>query len=77
MTERKTILTAKEAAEYLRISLFTLGKMEKEELLIPLPHTGRTPPLFACLHLITCPACAPVPDRVQADRTRAGAGRHR
>ncbi len=29
------LLTAKEAAEYLHVSLFTLGRMEKEALLVP------------------------------------------
>lgn len=38
--ERKTLLTAKEAAEYLRISLFTLNKIQKEEKLIPFRTPG-------------------------------------
>jgi excisionase family DNA binding protein len=33
--ERRRILTAKEAAEYLRVSLFTLQKMEKRGLIVP------------------------------------------
>jgi excisionase family DNA binding protein len=37
--ERKIILTAREAAEYLRISLFTLSRIEREGLL----HPFRTP----------------------------------
>lgn len=37
--ELKVILTAREAAEYLRISLFTLSKMEKLGMLSP----ARTP----------------------------------
>lgn len=37
--ELRVILTAREAAEYLRISLFTLSKMEKLGMLSP----ARTP----------------------------------
>ncbi|MBC7263105.1 MAG: hypothetical protein H5T64_01965 [Chloroflexi bacterium] len=37
--ELKVILTAREAAEYLRVSLFTLSKMEKLGMLSP----ARTP----------------------------------
>jgi excisionase family DNA binding protein len=33
--ETRQILTAKEAASYLRVSLFTLQKMEKKGLIIP------------------------------------------
>jgi excisionase family DNA binding protein len=33
--EPKRVLTAKEAAEYLRVSLFTLQKIEKRGLIIP------------------------------------------
>jgi excisionase family DNA binding protein len=33
--EEKTLLTAKEAAEYLRISLFTLRKIEQQGLIVP------------------------------------------
>lgn len=32
---RKRLLTAREAAEYLGISLATLGRMDKEEQLVP------------------------------------------
>jgi len=35
-----TLLTAREAARYLHISLFTLGKMEKEGLLVPFRTPG-------------------------------------
>jgi excisionase family DNA binding protein len=35
MEDRKTILTAKESAEYLRISPFTLRKIEKQGLIVP------------------------------------------
>ena len=35
MHERKTILTAKESAEYLRISSFTLRKIEQQGLIVP------------------------------------------
>jgi excisionase family DNA binding protein len=34
------LLTAREAADYLRVSLFTLGRMEKEGLLIPFRTPG-------------------------------------
>jgi len=33
--ERRSLLTAKEAAQYLRVSLLTLSKIEKEGNLIP------------------------------------------
>lgn len=33
--EEMTILTAKEAADYLRVSLYTLRRMERDESLIP------------------------------------------
>ena len=35
-----TLLTAREAAQYLHISLFTLGRMEKEGLLVPFRTPG-------------------------------------
>lgn len=35
MVDRKTVLTAKESAEYLRISPFTLRKIEQMGLIIP------------------------------------------
>lgn len=38
--ERKIILTAREAAEYLRISLFTLSRIEREGLLNPFRTPG-------------------------------------
>jgi excisionase family DNA binding protein len=38
--EGMTILTAKEAAEYLRVSLYTLRKMEMEGLLDPFRTPG-------------------------------------
>ncbi len=38
--ERKVILTAREAADYLRISLFTLNRVEREGLLIPFRTPG-------------------------------------
>jgi len=34
------LLTAKEAAQYLRISLFTLGRIEKKDLLLPFRTPG-------------------------------------
>jgi excisionase family DNA binding protein len=34
------LLTAKEAAEYLRISVFTLGRMDKQGLLVPFRTPG-------------------------------------
>ena len=40
MAEELTILTAREAAEYLRVSLYTLGKMETEGSLIPFRTPG-------------------------------------
>jgi excisionase family DNA binding protein len=39
MTERKVVLTAKECAQYLRVSPFTLRKMEQQGLIVP----SRTP----------------------------------
>jgi len=38
--EEMIILTAKEAAEYLRVSLYTLRKMEREGSLIPFRTPG-------------------------------------
>lgn len=38
--EEMTILTAKEAAEYLRVSLYTLRRMEGEGSLIPFRTPG-------------------------------------
>ena len=38
--EEMTILTAKEAAEYLRVSLYTLRKMENEGGLMPFRTPG-------------------------------------
>ena len=35
MDEGRKLLTAKEAAEYLRISLFTLRKIEQQGLILP------------------------------------------
>jgi excisionase family DNA binding protein len=35
MEEQKTVLTAKETASYLRISLFTLRKIEQQGLIVP------------------------------------------
>lgn len=35
MEDRMTILTAKESADYLRISPFTLRKIEKQGLIVP------------------------------------------
>ncbi|MGA9351953.1 MAG: helix-turn-helix domain-containing protein [Anaerolineae bacterium] len=41
MTDKEmTILTAKEAAEYLRVSLYTLSKMESEGGLVPFRTPG-------------------------------------
>ncbi len=40
LDEEMTILTAQEAAEYLRVSLYTLGKMEKEGGLMPFRTPG-------------------------------------
>lgn len=37
---RLTLLTAREAAEYLHVSLFTLSKMEKEGKLVPFRTPG-------------------------------------
>jgi len=39
--EQMRLLTAKEAAQYLRISLFTLSRIEKEGLLVPFRTPGR------------------------------------
>jgi len=38
--DRVTLLTAREAAEYLRVSLFTLGKIEKQGDLVPFRTPG-------------------------------------
>jgi excisionase family DNA binding protein len=38
--ERKVVLKAQEAAEYLRISLFTLNKIERQGLLRPFRTPG-------------------------------------
>lgn len=38
--ERMELLTAKEAAKYLRISLFTLARIEKEDMLVPFRTPG-------------------------------------
>ena len=38
--EEMTILTAKEAADYLRVSLYTLRRMETDGSLIPFRTTG-------------------------------------
>jgi excisionase family DNA binding protein len=35
LEDEKTLLTAKEAADYLRISLFTLRKIEQQDLIVP------------------------------------------
>lgn len=35
MEDEKTLMTAKEAAAYLRISLFTLRKIEQQGLIVP------------------------------------------
>jgi len=40
MLEELTILTAREAAEYLRVSLYTLRKMETKGSLIPFRTPG-------------------------------------
>ena len=40
MAESKTLLTAKEACRYLRVSLFTLSKIEKQGLLVPFRTPG-------------------------------------
>lgn len=40
MEERKRILTAREAAEYLRVSLATLNRIEKEGALVPFRTPG-------------------------------------
>jgi excisionase family DNA binding protein len=39
-TERHTLLTAKEAAQYLRVSLLTLSKIEKEGGIVPFRTPG-------------------------------------
>jgi DNA-binding transcriptional MerR regulator len=38
--ERKIVLKAREAAEYLRISLFTLNTIERQDLLTPMRTPG-------------------------------------
>jgi excisionase family DNA binding protein len=38
--ERIELLTAKEAAAYLRVSLFTLGRIEKEGRIVPFRTPG-------------------------------------
>jgi len=38
--ERYSLMTAKEAAEYLRVSLLTLSKIEKEGTIIPFRTPG-------------------------------------
>lgn len=38
--ERLTLLTAREAAEYLRVSLYTLNKIEKQGRIIPFRTPG-------------------------------------
>lgn len=38
--ERKILLKAREAAEYLRISLFTLNKIERKGMLLPFRTPG-------------------------------------
>jgi putative resolvase len=38
--ERKVVLKAREAAEYLRISLFTLNKIERKGMLVPFRTPG-------------------------------------
>ena len=40
MVEELTILTAREAAEYLRVSLYTLSRMETKGSLIPFRTPG-------------------------------------
>lgn len=35
MTEKQALMTAREAAQYLRISLATLGRIEKGSSLVP------------------------------------------
>ncbi|MFQ5811784.1 MAG: helix-turn-helix domain-containing protein [Anaerolineae bacterium] len=40
LNEEMTILTAREAAEYLRVSLYTLRRMESEGSLIPFRTPG-------------------------------------
>ena len=40
MAERNSLMTAREAAEYMRISLFTLSKIEKHGDLIPFRTPG-------------------------------------
>jgi excisionase family DNA binding protein len=41
MMEQKRLLTAKEAAGYLRISLFTLRKIEQQGLIVPYRTPGK------------------------------------
>jgi predicted site-specific integrase-resolvase len=38
--DRKTVLKAKEAAKYLRVSLFTLNRIERQGLLVPIRTPG-------------------------------------
>ncbi len=38
--ERKVVLKAREAAEYLRVSLFTLNRIERQGLLTPIRTPG-------------------------------------
>ena len=38
--ERKTLMTAKEAAQYLRVSLLTLSKIEREGGIVPFRTPG-------------------------------------
>jgi len=40
MTEMATLMTAREAAKYMRISLFTLSKIEKRGELVPFRTPG-------------------------------------
>lgn len=40
LDERLTLLKAKEAAEYLRVSLFTLSRIEREGYLVPFRTPG-------------------------------------
>lgn len=41
MTEKQALMTAREAAEYLRISLATLGRIERGGSLVPFRTPGR------------------------------------
>jgi excisionase family DNA binding protein len=40
MSERPSLMTAREAADYMRISLFTLSKIEKRGELVPFRTPG-------------------------------------